>query len=248
MKYTINIDAGGIFSKYMTGIQNAYYLKEIDRLYFNSVDRRLKENMFNYIFKQKEYGYPFSINCKNFPAYSRENPIELSNKLIEYKNLAKVLKLRTTVQDKINHFVSKFNINNNSIGVHIRLCDMNQRHCKEYGIVHFEDFVKHMNINQHYFVSSDNEESLIKLKSMFNNNISYIPNLIRGDTEISDTFDLQIKNFSNPMFWEEAFIEMFLLSKCSGLICRTSNLANAAIINSNSIKKVISITPTINQL
>jgi hypothetical protein len=32
---------------------------------------------------------------------------------------------------------------------------------------------------------------------------------------------------------------MFLLSKSSSLICRSSNVANASIIFSNSIKKII---------
>ena len=89
------------------------------------------------------------------------------------------------------------------------------------------------------FVASDNEESILKLKTIFGNRISYVPNLIRAKTEIEDSSTLQSDNFRSTKFWQEAFLEMLLLSKCSTLICRTSNVANMAIISSNSIKKII---------
>jgi len=244
MKYRINTKGGGIFSKYMICIENLYYLKEIDNLYVNSIDHLSSTNMFDCIFKQKNYKDAIEVNCKVFQTYDRFSPIEESNKFNEYKNLAKLFKIHKSIHARVNDLISKFNIDDNTVGVHIRLTDMNIYHRKNYGYVTFEDFIKYMNPDQKYFISSDNNESLLKLKSKFGERISYIPNLIRVEKEDDNSYQLQLDNFSNPLLWHEAFIEMMLLSRCSSLICRTSNLSNAALINSNTIKNVISITPS----
>ena len=122
---------------------------------------------------------------------------------------------------------------------------MNIHHGDVYGNLVFEDFLNEIQKlkedGKKIFVASDNNESLSKLKSLYNDDIVYVNDFLRGETETEDTLILQANHFKDVQLWEEAFIEMLLLSKCGTLICRTSNLNNVAIIYSNSLKKIIRI-------
>jgi hypothetical protein len=52
MNCNLNLSAGGIFSKYMFGIQNAIQHK-CDSYYFNITDERTDSDMFNYVLDQQ---------------------------------------------------------------------------------------------------------------------------------------------------------------------------------------------------
>lgn len=238
MNYIFNIDAGGIFSKYMFGIQNAVN-HELNSIYLKITDLRTIENAFDFVLEQKYEDNSYTINCKNFGSYGKTNPIELSPKFNEYKELIKKIKIKQTILDKVDEYVEKLNINENTIGVHLRLTDMDIHHKKDYGILTFENYLANMDITKQYFIASDNHESIQKLTQIFGDNVKYIPNIIRCDKETNDSTILQLDNFKNEQFWIEAFIEMLLLSKCSKIICRTSNLINASIIHSDNIKEII---------
>lgn len=238
MNCSLNIDAGGIFSKYMFGVQNAI-LHECDSYYFNITDYRTNSDMFNYVLDQPYDSSYLAFDCINLGSYHKLNPIENSNNFTKYIEVVNKLKFNKELIEKVDYYVKKMGINNSTVGVHIRLTDMNIKHEKDYGVLSFEHFKYHLNPDTKYFISSDNNESISKLKELYGDNINYVEDMIRADFEHTDSTLLQINNFKNPQLWIDAFIEMLLLSKCGTLICRSSNLSNASIINSKTIKNII---------
>jgi hypothetical protein len=83
---------------------------------------------------------------------------------------------------------------------------------------------------------------LIKLQKEFGDDLVFVKDFIRGKTEIEDTYKtIFLPYLKDKKLWVEAFIEMLLLSKCGTLICRSSNVNNASIIYSNTLKKIIRI-------
>lgn len=238
MSCNLNIDAGGIFSKYMFGIQNGI-LHECDSYYFNVIDVRTNSNIFDTVLEQTYDPNHQHITCIHLGNYSKLNSIENSNNFTSYVNFIEKLKFDDKLLEKVDYYTKKMNIDNSTVGVHIRLTDMNIIHEKDYGTLSFDDFASQLNPNTKYFISSDNNESIIKLKNLYGDNISYIDGLIRCERENDSSDLLQINNFKNSQLWFEGFLEMLLLSKCGTLICRTSNLSNASIIHSKTIKNII---------
>lgn len=232
------------FKKVMFAIQNIRKINtDFDSVYINNIDDRSlvgKENIFNMIFDQTSN--ETSYDCEHLGTYSKFNPIETSDNLPDYRKIVIKLKFTKNIQEKLNEYNGQLNIDENFIGLHIRLCDVDILHGNHYEFLSFENFeneVKKIDRDKKIFVSSDNTESLEKLKKEFGDRIYCVDNFIRGKSEKENTFDLQVANFKNSRLWEEAFIEMLLLSKCGTLICRTSNLNNVSVLYSDTIKKII---------
>jgi hypothetical protein len=260
MKCKLNITAGGIFSKYIFGIKNAI-LHESDSYYLNIVDPRADPDMFDCVMDQSldielslnpvnkhlksptvTYSDYKEVDCIHLGNYSKFNPIEDSPNLPKYSEIINKFKLKKELLDKVEYYQNKFNIDENTVGVHIRLTDMNIYHGSDYGVLSFEDFKSHLKPDVKYFVASDNYESLKKLKELFGNNVNYVDDLIRAEFENDDTSAMFLNNpvvFKNRQFWFESFLEMLLLSKCGSLICRSSDLNNVAVIYSKTIKNII---------
>ena len=246
-RFKLNVDAGGIFSKFIFIIQNLNSINaNFKHVYINNVDERSltgENNIFDFILDQTNVETWPSIDCVHHGNYSKILPIESSPNLLQYKKIVKKIKLNQTIIDKFNFYLNKYNINETYLGVHIRLCDMNIYHDRDYGVVSYDDFLKCIKTEKQpgmkIFLSSDNHESIEKLKAEFGDDIVYIDGFLRGDSETEDTMTLQLTNFKNLRLWEEAFIEMLLLANCGQLICRTSNFNNVSVIYSNTIKKII---------
>jgi hypothetical protein len=238
INYVLDIEAGGIFSKYMFAIQNGVKHK-FDSIYLNVIDDRTISNAFDFVLDQQYQNDCFRIKCENLGTYDKSNPIETSENFNNYQNFVNLLKIKQSILDEVETYVKELNINKNTVGVHLRLTDMNIHHVKQYGVLSFEDFVSNMDISKEYFVASDNHESIQKLKNIFGDKIKFIPKMIRCENEYDDSTTLQLSNFRNERFWVEAFIEMLILSKCNTIICRTSNLINASILHSKTINKII---------
>ena len=240
MNHIINVAGGGIFSKYMLCVQNLANI-DFEKVYLNIIDNRTDNNMFNSVLNQTLTDNLTNIECNHIQGYNNQNKIELSNKFNNYKNVVSKFNFKDDLLDKIKILQEQLNITEKTIGVHVRLTDMNIHHVNDYGSSNFDDYLKYFNEYDDFFVASDNKESLNKLVDIFGDKIKYVPNIIRGETKKENTSLLQLTNFKNNIFWEEAFIEMFLLSKCGSLICRASNLTNAAIVHSDTIKNIIRI-------
>ena len=240
MNYKINVNGGGIFSKYMICLKNLVHVG-FDNLYINVTDERTKPDILNSVLNQIVNDNFLNLNCNFNPTYDDNTKIELSNDFNRYKEIITKIKFNEKLLTKLKYYEEKLNITEKTIGVHLRLTDMNIYHKSDYGYKDFNDYLKFINKDDDFFIASDNEESLEKLRNIFGNKIKYVPDLIRAKTENEDSLNLQLDNFKNDIFWEQCFIEMLLLSKCGSIICRTSSLANASIIHSNTIQKIIRI-------
>lgn len=120
-------------------------------------------------------------------------------------------------------------INERTLGVHIRLTDMNTGH--GHGVFSFGDFIKAIEeVRGEYdniFVACDNDESLQKIPWPVISNA-----VIRYPYETADTeflTDYYYKEIGHPRIWHDSFLEMICLSRCGGMIYRTSSLNWAAM-------------------
>ena len=106
------------------------------------------------------------------------------------------------------------------------MTDMNTCHAKHYNTFTFDDFVKAIEeVRGEYdniFVACDNEESLQKLPwpVIYNDVIRYPHEAC--DTEFLT--DYYYKEIGHPRIWYDSFLEMVSLSRCGGMIYRTSSL------------------------
>jgi hypothetical protein len=129
----------------------------------------------------------------------------------------------------------------NTLGIHVRIADMNARHGKDYGIKTIDNYFKAIDLVRdnydHIYVASDNYESIDKIQKRYNN-VLCSGSMIRGENERSDTMKVQMDNSGDERFWMEAMTDVMGLSKCKGLVCRTSNFSNAAIIWSDTLTKI----------
>lgn len=240
MNIKFNIEAGGIFSKYMFAIQNSINY-ECDLVYLNITDDRTLPNAFDFVLNQKTKETFVNVTCENLGTYDNENPIELSSNLDQYRMFIKKMEIKPSILNLVKKYTSELNITEKTIGIHLRLTDMNIHHAEQYGVKTFDDFVSKMDEGNEFFVSSDNHESIEKLKTKFPGKIKYLQGLTRCELETDDSTALQLKMFKDEQFWIEAFIEMLLLSQCGKIICRTSNLVNCSIIYSEKINQIIRI-------
>ena len=245
-EFTLSVthNTGAVFSKFMILVQNIAEINpNFEKVYLLNRDERSltgENNVFNFIFDQIPW-LPEKKSTRRVGTYTSKNKIEDSNNLENYKKIVKKLKFSKEFLKYFDKCNDDLKIDDTFLGVHVRLTDANIYH--PYSQNNYMDFLNliqtHRKENQKIFVASDNDESLEKLEKEFGDDLFYLKNCIRGKTEQEDTFKLMVKNFKDPNLWREAFAEMLLLSKCGTLICRSSNVNNASIIYSNTIKKII---------
>ena len=143
------------------------------------------------------------------------------------------------LMDEVNEFN---NVGADTLGVHVRMSDMNSWHGDQFGYVYYDNYIyeidymlaKNSSI-KNIFVASDNKETLDKLIGHYGN-IIYHPNVSRTDNEheVGTEAELRRKghkrmegfdNFYTP------FIDMLLLSRCGYFIGRKySNFSIASIM------------------
>ncbi len=182
--------------------------------------------------------------------HDRNNPIEKSPRLDDYKRVVAKLKIQNEIRSRVDDLVKLVNITPRILGVHVRLTTMNVVH-PHYPPATIDDYIR--TIRQELdtgkydgiFVATDNVESLVKLEREFNDIIRYYPNLLRLPTEnITNVgeWSWEYGMFFQKRFWQESFMECMTLARCGGLICRDSNFSNMAVVFSNSIDKVTRVS------
>jgi len=245
VQYNILINHSGIHAKFLNGLLNVVLYPDISGLYFNCIDPRTNPaagNIFDWVLSQSLDVVHNSIHCQHLYNYTNEFPIYRSPMFPQYKHfLDSMIRIQPDLISEVNYWADKLGITENTIGIHVRLCDMNIQHGNDYGVKTLHDYLKHMTFGTNYFVSSDNHRCIDVMQGIFGDQVTSVPNLIRGKDEQEDTSVLQLENFSNPRFWQESFLEALLLSKCGKLICRTSSVSQSAMLFSNSIKEIIRI-------
>ena len=139
------------------------------------------------------------------------------------------------------------NINEQTLGVHVRLTTMSLHNHAPVTIENYFDAVdKELESGRWngIYVSTDNVESLVKMEQRYSRWIRYYPNLLRLPKEIignDNEWAWEYDMFFHKRFWQESFMEAMTLARCGGLVCRDSNFSNAAIVFSDTIKQVIRV-------
>lgn len=245
MNVKVDITAGGVFSKYMFGIQNIARINgDLDNLYFNNIDDRFGDensNPFDFVLNQKTDSTYKTYRAANRGTYTNHKQVNNSPNLDTYRKVVSKIKFNDELQELVDDHVEKLGINENTIGVHVRLTDMNIIHRRDHGVSSINKYlnvIKSNIMDHNIFIASDNDESIQNIKNIYQEKVKYVRNLLRGTSENQNTLSLQLDNGKDKRLWIEAFLDMLLLSKCGTIICRTSNLANAAIIHSNNSKVI----------
>ena len=194
--------------------------------------------------------------AKIFNSYTRHfkftNATDDKEILVLLKKIVNKNTINPSILNQVNYYKDLFNINENTLGVHVRLTDMNAIHGDIYGKFTTEDYIfkikdflnTHKNITN-VFIASDNIVSINKIENYFNNkdiSISYIKDIdFRQTQEYCENYNYVVNKFNefNLNFHVNIFIEMLVLSKCAYLIHRTSDFSNASIIYSDTFKDII---------
>jgi hypothetical protein len=253
MKYIVNVSGGGIFS-----LMHQFFevvignINDIDSI--SSLRIIIPNNPFikdKFIF-DNIFEISDDDNNKNIIKIFLPSPknsflyANLYERFEDLKKINKKLKYNKLIIDEVEQYTKKNNIDNNTLGIHIRLTDMNSIH-PEYGIFSLETFINetinYLNNNKHIsklFIASDNNESIEEFIKIFPNlTIYYYENKYRVNNIQDNNYHNQINNLNDKNFIINNFIENIILSKCCGLIHRISDFANYAIINSETFKDII---------
>jgi hypothetical protein len=177
--------------------------------------------------------------------YDRNNPIEFSSRLQDYKRVLSKIHIKNNIKNFVHRWCAENKIGLKTLGVHLRITTMLlHENLKK---VNFDLYCQTIDSRletgeyNNIFVASDNEESLEKLINRYGSYIKCYPNMIRLKTELvteRPDFSWEYDMFYRKQFWIESFIECMTLAECGDLVCRDSNLSNMAVVFSNSIRRV----------
>lgn len=204
------------------------------------------DHIMSYVLNQKiDRTYEFHGYLPFGTMYNNENPIEKSPMLPEYRRVLSKFHIQNEIKTKVDNLCQLVNINSRTLGIHIRMTSMSVH--TNVGSVTFEDYCRAVDeelatgLYDGIYVSTDNVESLVKMEQRYPHLIRYYPYLLRLPTEqITERWQWswEYDMFFHKKFWQESFMEAMTLARCGGLVCRTSNFSNAAIVFSNSINRV----------
>jgi len=251
MNTELLVGGGGVFSKFIIAVENLHEIGVHEDYYLKCIDERAinvdGENPFYYILEEPEwYGMPVldpnffqRISAKVYPSFDMNHQIENSDKFLQMSNIAKAMKLNAEMKSLINEHSHLVSDSIPSVGVHIRATDMLYAHKRlgTWDFMHYDAMLKYtLSIMKrdgiddvNIFVASDNQESIDEIVENFGTKykVSFLPNLsnrVRGWGEDSSAFHLQ--NFTQRRYWQDSFLEMYMLSLCDNLLIRASNLNN----------------------
>lgn len=245
MKVLVKTVGGGTFSKFMVAvdavIRQIPNVEDIDSLYIDidreKIDRTRQKNIsinpFNFVLDQNNEGVTHTVLATPLNNYT--NILEHPN----YKKLSKVcskIKFKSVVLDNIDE-----SIDENTLGVHVRTTDMNIHH-PNYGKSSTDHYIKkisELNKNNEFkniFVASDNHNSIKLIGQEFDILYNTVGN--RCVDELGKGYIHYLRNNSSEsQLWVDSFVEMLSLSRCGELLYKMSNLNNASVLFSNTIKK-----------
>lgn len=177
--------------------------------------------------------------------YDRNNPIESSSRLQEYKNTLAKIHIKNEIKNRVDRFCIQNNVGQKTLGVHIRMTTMLLH--KNHKQISYDDYCTLIDAclstgqYDNMYVASDNDESLDKLKTRYGKYIVCYENLIRMKYEIirdMSGWSWEYDMFYRKQFWQESFTECMTLSRCGAMICRDSNFSNMAVVFSNTLKNI----------
>lgn len=241
----------------LTFVINSLYLygDDVEEIYVDMCDwwkktHGFKDNPYDHILKQTTN----SEYIKSDVFGHHFDRLKNINILNDIRKTIKLIKFNDNIMEYVNDQKNKLNIDENSLGVHVRLTDMNHVHGKEYGLVYYEDYVseidKILNENniKNIFASTDNNESLYKLKKRYGKTIQNLDNIYRTEKE-DEVYNINKKSigcdYLNVKNFTESFYDALLLSKCGYIIGRkysTFRIFSTIFSNIVDDKKIIELS------
>lgn len=246
----IYVTGGGLFSLFHQFLEK---ILKIDDTKYNQIRMLIRnkyctvEHLFDNVFRYDNIdefvSLPFDTNT-----YQSFLKVNLFSQFDRLQRICSKFKFHTAILDAVNANVVSKHIGINTLGIHIRLTDMNALH-PEHGIKTIDNYIentqRYIQCNSsisNIFIASDNNESIEIFQRTFPTmQITYISDAIRCEYITSDNMQLQIQNYNTPEFVKGNVIESLTLSKCGALIHRISDFANFAILFSSSFKDIICI-------
>lgn len=203
----------------------------------------------NYAFDQKIEDFhnsPVLVTGPPQTHHGKNNPIEFTEKFLQYKQQFKRLKFRKEILDQVELRCKDMQVNENTLSVHCRMTTLSRmfgnQHKTTEEYFSFVDSELKLGTYSNIFLSSDNDESIIKFKSRYGNLLQCNEDFkCRYPEEKTESGALEFKYLFRKYNWVETLTDMFMLSRGSAIIGRYSYFTNAAIVASNSIKKIIRI-------
>lgn len=177
--------------------------------------------------------------------YMGSDGIEDSPRLADYKRVLNKIHIKNEITKRVDDLCKLVNIGPQTLGVHVRMTTMSVH--TNYKTITHEDYCNTIDKElatgdwNGLYVATDNVESLVKMEQRYGNIIRYYPNLYRLPTEhITERWQWswEYNMFFFKRFWQESFMEAMTLARCGGMICRDSNFSNAAIVFSNSLRRI----------
>lgn len=248
MDLLIKTIGGGILSKFMVGVQSVNNDTTINNIKnvrmeidWSRVDeerqQKTTENPFDWVFDQKNFKPTNTIASTIKPLHAEFlNEKDFDIKFSNYKNLVHKFKINSSVIERINPVIDE-----DTLGVHVRLTDMNITH-KEYGVLTTDSFKRKIDEvlkesgKSKVFVASDNVGSIEKLAKHFDIITNSVNNISSDEQGLNYNKFLR-DNSGNKFLWQDTFLDVMSLSRCGELIHTTSNMAIASVMFSNTITK-----------
>lgn len=193
----------------------------------------IKFNVFDHVLDQTK---PTNLsNFKRVLSTNQQHPVyykEFEPKKERYKKISKqFLKIHPNLMKKAVQFSDNNFIPDKTLGVHIRMTDMNRCHAN-LGNVYFSDYVEKINeileTNdiEKIFIASDNNESIEKLQHIYKDKICFFETPFRVDKETNETTKYLLKNSMKvPQSFEDSMIDALLLAHCN-ITCGRISLFN----------------------
>jgi hypothetical protein len=224
--------------------------RHVQNMYGYGIDRPY-QHIAEYVLNQKvDQTYSHGGFLPIGTWYDRNNPIEHSARLADYKRVLNKIHINNEIKTRVDNLAKLVNINSRTLGVHVRLTTMTLH--KNILPVNYDDYCRAIDAElatgnyDGLYVATDNVESLVKMEQRYGSIIRYYPNLFRLPTEVITTneeYAWEYDMFFLKRFWQESFMECMTLARCGGMVCRDSNFSNMAVVFSNTINNVRRVVP-----
>lgn len=207
------------------------------------------DHIMSYVLNQKiDRSYTYEGFLPIGKMYFGDSHIEDSPRLADYKRVLNKIHIQNEVTKKVDDLCQLVNIGPRTLGVHVRMTTMSVH--TNYKTITHEDYCNTIDAQlatgdwDGLYVSTDNVESLVKMEQRYGHIIRYYPNLYRLPTELVTErwqWSWEYNMFFYKRFWQESFMEAMTLARCGGMICRDSNFSNAAIVFSNTLRRIVRV-------
>lgn len=198
--------------------------------------RRLEDvkfNVFDHILDQTKPTNPRDF--KKVLSTNQQHPVyykEFEPKKERYKKISKqFLKIHPDLMKQASEFSDHNFIPDKTLGVHIRMTDMNRGHAN-LGNVYFNDYIEKINeilkTNdiQKIFIASDNKESIEKLQNIYKDKICFFETPFRVEKETNGRLKYLLKNdMKSTESFKDSMLDALLLAHCN-ITCGRISLFN----------------------